>query len=118
MAYLAAAPSFSVGIIKTAATTAAKKLGISCSSISEEQLQVFVEVLGNQDVFATIPTETGSEKTACFGCLPFVFDELLPAEEPSIIVIVTPSITKIKDQVCSHTRFWMSRQINNYDSQC
>lgn len=100
MAYLAAAtPSFSVRTIKRAVTTVAEKLGFSCSSINEELLKVFTEVLSNQDVFATVPSETGSEKSVCFGCLPFMFDELLPLEEPSIIVIVTPSITDIKDQV-------------------
>ena len=90
--------SIGIDTIKRAATTAAQNFGFSFSSINENQLKVFSGVIHNRDVFAIIPTQTGFE---CFCCLPSMFDELLPLGEPSIIVIVTPLITEIKDQVCN-----------------
>ena len=59
-------------------------------------METFVKGL---DVFAVLPTGYG--KSLCFGCLPIVFNKLLGrvGEDRSIIVVVTPLIAIMKDQV-------------------
>ena len=49
------------------------------------------------DVFAVLPTGFG--KSACFQCLPLLFDKLLPDQDPAIVVVVAPVTAIIKDQV-------------------
>ena len=46
-------------------------------------------------MFGVLPTGFG--KSLCYACLPVVFDEFLI--EPSIIVVVTPLVAIMKDQV-------------------
>lgn len=80
--------------INKAANRTAKSLGYD--GMKAEQMEVVTNILSG-DVFAVLPTGFG--KSLCFACLPAVFDELLPLEEPSIIITVTPLIVIMKDQV-------------------
>ena len=87
--------SISDATIQTAATNAVQQLGYT--SIKEEQLKVVAAIIRGHDVFAVLPTGFG--KSLCFACLPHMFDKLVPLEEPSIVVIVTPLTAIMKDQV-------------------
>ena len=53
--------------------------------------------MGN-DVFVSLPT--GSGKSVCYGILPIVFD-LLREKPGSVVVVVSPLISLMKDQVVS-----------------
>ncbi len=70
------------------------RLGIP--SVKQEQLEVVLGIIRG-DVFVILPTGFG--KSACFQCLPFLFDQLDPSGAPSIVVIVTPLTAIMKDQV-------------------
>ena len=48
-------------------------------------------------MFAVLPTGFG--KSLCFTCLPSVYDQLYPLEEHSIVIVVTPLTSIMKDQV-------------------
>ena len=90
-----------VAIQKTAAN-AVQQLGYS--SIKDEQLKVVAGIIRGCDVFAVLPTGFG--KSLCFSCLPYMFDELLPVGEPSIVVIVAPLTAIMKDQVCDFSLYY------------
>ena len=68
-------------------------LGLGIMSVKTQQLEVVSAVLKG-DVFAVLPTGFG--KSACFQCLPLLFDKLLP---DAIVVVVAPVTAIIKDQV-------------------
>lgn len=75
-----------------------EKLGFS--SVKPEQFEVVAGIL-KQDVFAVLPTGFG--KSACFQCLPLLYDVLAPVKDgPSIIIVVTPLTAIMKDQVSSY----------------
>ena len=80
--------------VQLAAKQAAKALGYD--HMKPEQLEVVCNIL-TKDVFAVLPTGFG--KTLCYTCLPAVFDQLLPSPEPSIVIVVTPLIAIMQDQV-------------------
>ena len=50
-------------------------------------------------MFAVLPTGFG--KSVCFQCLPLLFEQLFPADDPSILLVVTPLTSIMKDQVTS-----------------
>ena len=56
-------------------------------SIKLEQLQVVRGIL-QRDVFAVLPTGFG--KSVCYQCLPLLYDQRFPADDPSIVLVVTP----------------------------
>ena len=60
----------------------------------EEAIRKFLE--GN-DVFVCIPT--GSGKSLCYSLLPAAFDHLRNSSSGSIVVVVSPLIALMKDQV-------------------
>ena len=95
---MAASTSISDVAVQKAALNAVQQLGYS--SIKEEQLvlKVVAGLIRGHDVFAVLPTGFG--KSLYFSCLPYMFDELLPLGEPSIVVTVTPLTAIMKDQVC------------------
>ena len=82
-----------------AASKAFRELGIP--TIKPEQLQVVAGIL-QRDVFALLPTGFG--KSLCFQCLPLLYDQLFPAEDPSIVLVVTPLTAIMKDQASSNMR--------------
>ena len=67
---------------------------LGCPSVKPEQLKIVVGVLSQRDVFAVLPTGFGKSL-----CLPFLFDRLFPAKDHSIVLIVTPLTSIMKDQV-------------------
>ena len=56
-----------------------------------------------EDVFAVLPTGFG--KSLCYECLPLVFDDMRTDRLKSIIIVVTPLIAIMKDQVWNHVLF-------------
>ena len=60
------------------------------------QLQVISEFVKGRDVFAVLPTGYG--KSLCYALLPLVFDALSGSED-SIVIVMTPLLAIIKDQV-------------------
>ena len=82
-------------IVESAVHRAINKLGFS--SVKSQQMMVITEFINNRDVFVVLPTGFG--KTLCFTCLPMVFDELYPDNQSSVVLVVTPLIAIMKDQV-------------------
>lgn len=70
---------------------------LNYKAIKDEELEIVEGMMNRRDVFAILPTGFG--KTLCFAVLPVMYDELLPMDEPSIVIVITPLIAKIKDQV-------------------
>ena len=83
--------------LKEAATHAAAKLGYQ--GLKEEQLEVLIAFLSGRDVFAVLPTGFG--KSLCYACLPLAFEEIesSPADQKPIVIVVSPLIVIMKDQV-------------------
>ena len=71
--------------------------------IKNEQLNVVRSFVAGNDVFAVLPTGFG--KTLCFANLPGVFDMLLDCVD-SVIVVVSPPTSIMKDQVCIIISLW------------
>ena len=66
--------------------------------LKPEQRVVLRAVLKPRDVFAILPTGYG--KSLCYACLPLMYDELfMITEELSIVIVLTPLIAIMKDQV-------------------
>ena len=63
--------------------------------LKDGQRRVIVEVIKKRDVFAILPTGYG--KSLCYTCMPSLYGEIF--QETSIIVVVTPLIAIMKDQV-------------------
>ena len=80
------------------------------STVKPEQLQVVAGILKG-DVFVVLPTGFG--KSACYQCLPWLYDEVLPeASGSSIVVVVTPLTAIMKDQVRMYSRAIVFQYIN------
>jgi len=77
---------------------ASQRLGYT--SVRPMQLQAIRSFMQGNDVFISLPT--GSGKSLCYSVLPYAFDELLN-REGSIVVVVSPLIALMKDQVSSMT---------------
>ena len=54
--------------------------------------------MGGKDVFVALPT--GYSKSFCYGCLPGVF-ERAKGRQNGIVLIVSPLVALMKDQVAS-----------------
>ena len=50
-------------------------------------------------MLAILPTGFG--KNVCFQCLPLLFDQFFPVDDPSIVLVVTPLTSIMKDQASS-----------------
>ena len=59
--------------------------------------EIIHEVVVGRDVFAVLPTGYG--KSLCYGCLPFLFDEIYKPDEPTIVCVVSPLLGIIEDRV-------------------
>ena len=81
--------------IETAVSEAAPKLGYD--SLKPEQFSAIVEFVKGRDVFVILPTGFG--KSLCYASLPLVYDIVQKPEEPSIVIVVTPLISIMEDQV-------------------
>ena len=49
------------------------------------------------DVFVILPTRFC--KSACYQCIPLVYDKICPQEGASMVIVVTPLKAMMKDQV-------------------
>ena len=77
-----------------------EKLGYS--TLREHQMQAVKAFVRRQDVFISLPT--GSGKSLCFCIVPALFDIMREVEERSVVVIVSPLIALMKDQVSAMKR--------------
>ena len=68
------------------------------SSLKEEQLEVMVRFIWGKDVFAVLPA--GFDKSLCYACLAGPFDSLYSCSG-SVVVVISPLMANIKDQLCS-----------------
>ena len=91
--YWTGAKMFGEGEIDTALDQAVTKMGY-LDLRREQELAVKKFAMGN-DVFVS-----GSGKSVCYGILPIVFD-LLRGKPGSVVVVVSPLISLMKDQVVS-----------------
>ena len=80
--------------VSTAVHIAAQNLGYT--SLKDRQLEVIVNFLSGNDVFAVLPTGYG--KSLCYICLPKAFD-YIHQKEGSIVIVVAPLTAILKDQV-------------------
>jgi ATP-dependent DNA helicase RecQ len=84
-------------------TRAAATLGYY--TVKREQMTVIRSFLHGKDVFAVLPTGYG--KTLCYAslaaCLPLIFDSFIESQS-SIVIVLTPLIAVMKDQVHSLNR--------------
>ena len=87
---------------------AGQKLGYS--SLRENQLQAVRSFMEGNDVFVILPT--GSGKSLCFSVLPIAFDFLFE-RVVSIVIVVSPLIALMKDQVCNNLFFFLT--LNNFN---
>ena len=101
-------PSESVGVklmatiallLSEVARTAAANLGYT--SIKPEQESAIVSFLQGNDVFVSLPTGYG--KSLCYAAFPYAFDQLRASSHPSIVIVVSPLIALMKDQVASYS---------------
>ena len=91
-------PLYTQKQIKAAVSEAAGLLGYS--SLRPRQAKVVEDFLSGRDVFVSLPT--GGGKSLCFCLLPKAFDALrgtMSVDRQSIVVIVSPLIALMKDQV-------------------
>ena len=77
------------------ARSAAANLGYS--SIKPEQELAISSFLEGNDVFVSLPT--GGGKSLCYATLPNAFDQLKTTDVPFIVIVVSPLIALMKDQV-------------------
>lgn len=95
---------FTIVEIKDAIQYACACLGVkTLKSLQKEVITEFV--LGN-DVFVALPTGFG--KSFCYGCLPFVYDRLRGQCGSSIVLVVSPLISLMTDQVSRFLKMGLS----------
>ena len=84
--------------LKTVLANICERLGYS--TLRPEQAEAVSAFAGGKDVFVALPT--GSGKSLCFAILPWVFDVLhRQSEGRSIVIVVSPLLALMKDQVGS-----------------
>ena len=68
-------------------------------SVKPEQKAALLAFLRGRDVFVSLPTWYG--KSLCYAALPAAFDSLRRSPSQSIVVVVSPLIALMKDQVAT-----------------
>ncbi len=86
--------------VSVALEVATKELGYK--ELRPNQEAAIRNFLGGKDVFVSLPT--GAGKSLCYSLLPRVYDELRQTPYSSIVIVVSPLIALMKDQVKSMTR--------------
>ncbi len=77
---------------------AGKRLGYQ---LRPKQQEAVVSFIRGSDVFVSLPT--GSGKSLCYSILPWAFDTLRGrSKAQSIVLVVSPLVALMKDQVTSH----------------
>ena len=74
--------------------------------MKDKQEESIMEFAKGRDVFVSLPTGYG--KSLCTVILPSVFDELRKSDKKSIVLVVSPLIALMKDQVDSITAMGLS----------
>ncbi len=93
--------------ISTSIVEAARELGYPI--MKPEQLDVTIAFVEGRDVFTVLPTGYG--KSLCYSILPYTFDTLANKERGfSIIIVVTPLVVIMKDQVSPEKRGLIQRR--------
>ena len=75
-------------------------------TLKPEQKQALLKFVGGQDVFVSLPTGFG--KSLCYILLPRIFDLLRGVKNKCIVIVVSPLIALIKNQVASITKIGLS----------
>lgn len=65
--------------------------------LKKEQEQAILSFVTGEDVFVSLPTGYG--KSLCFALLPSVFDQIKGVDKKSVVIVVSPLIALMKDQV-------------------
>ena len=89
--------------IKAAMTASAEALGYDKLTINQSKA-LWSFLLGS-DVFASLPT--GSGKSLCYWVLLGAFNDMLRKTDTSIVLVVSPLIALMKDQVEQLKIKWM-----------
>ena len=82
---------------KVALAEVVKKLGYH--KLKGKQEEVMLAFVNSKDVFVSLPT--GSGKSICYAVLPWLFDSLHSHQKESLIIVISPLISLMKDQVRS-----------------
>ena len=85
-----------LGLLETVRKAAAS---FGYTQLKKEQEEVILSFASGHDVFVSLPTGYG--KSLCFAVLPRLFDMLRGAVRKSIVVVVSPLIALMKDQVAT-----------------
>lgn len=90
------ASTVTVASVTKAAVSYANTLGLE---LKKEQMDVIVKYVLGKDVFAVLPTGYG--KTLCYQSLPYIFNQVFfgGKDHCSIIIVISPLIAIMKDQV-------------------
>ena len=101
--------------IEQAVESVCAKLGYT--TLKDKQKQVIVDFVSDRDVFVALPTGYG--KSLWYGCLPGVYD-LIRQFKGSIVIVVSPLLALMKDQVESFTKRGVSSAYvsSDQDKQC
>ena len=75
-------------------------------TLKPEQKQALLKFVGGQDVFVSLPTGFG--KSLCYILFPRIFDLLRGVENKCIVIVVSPLIALMKNQVASITKIGLS----------
>ena len=75
-------------------------------TLKPEQKQALLKFVGGQDVFVSLPTGFG--KSLCYILLPRIFDLLRGVENKCIVIVVSPLIALMKNQVASIAKIGLS----------
>ena len=82
-----------------------RKKPTKCSSMASH-LDGIIEFVVGQDVFVSLPTGFG--KSFCYILLPRIFDLLRGVENTCVLIVVSPLIALMKNQVASITKIGLS----------
>jgi len=86
-------------VFHKALSFAVSKIGKEGIVLKPEQLQAVRYIYEGRDVFLWLPTGFG--KSICYEVLPFLFDCKLGKSESSIVIVVSPLVSLMVDQVAS-----------------
>lgn len=89
--------------VKASIKKAACSLGYE--KLKFEQEKSILGIVQGKDVFVSLPTGYG--KSICYIVLPSLFDALRKVEKKSIVLVVSPLIALMRDQVASNTAMGM-----------
>ena len=81
--------------LRAIVSTAIGRLGYDM--LKPEQEAALLSFLGGRDVFVSLPTGYG--KSLCYATLPAAFDSLRNTLSKSIVLVVSPLIALMKDQL-------------------